>query len=80
MTEEAELASLTAFGKRGGIIVDEMSVQDDLQVNYIHIYMFQLEGDILPLIFTIQFNHFNKDGTQSHDSVFGMDVQRPTVS
>ena len=37
MEKEAETKKVNAFGKRGGLVLDEMSIQDDIQVkNYIY--------------------------------------------
>lgn len=32
MESEAELANLTEYGRHGGLLLDEMTIQDDLQV------------------------------------------------
>ena len=36
MVKEAAAKSVSSFGKRGGIVLDEMSIQDDIQVTVIN--------------------------------------------
>ena len=50
MKSEAERRSLPSMGYRGGLLIDEMSVQDDLQVRILYIDLYCFNGTNLKVL------------------------------